>query len=66
MSCMRNWRLIRTRTHKYVQNYNEPAELYEMAEDPDERVNRAADNPDLCRELQANLVRRYLEDKWLR
>ncbi len=66
VSCMRNWRLIRTRTHKYVQNYNEPDELYEMAEDPDERVNRAADNPDLCRELQANLVRRYLEDKWLR
>ena len=42
---------VRTRTHKYIRAPR--PELYEIASDPDELVDRAADEPELLAELDA-------------
>ena len=66
VSAIRNFRCIRTRTHKLIQSYNDRVELYDLERDPDELHNIADEAPDLVRALSARLTRRFQEGKWLR
>ena len=49
--------MIRTAQYKYICNDGSTDELYDLANDPAENVNRAADSDaaDLCRDLRAQL-----------
>jgi len=66
MSVIRQWRLIRTQRYKYIETYNDTAELYDLAEDPGERRNIAAEAPDTVREMKQRLARRTTEGAWRR
>jgi choline-sulfatase len=66
VSAMPNFRCIRTDTHKYVRNYNDRDELYDLESDPCELNNIIDEESDLARELSWRLRNRYLEGKWRR
>ena len=66
VSAIRNFRCIRTETHKLIQNYNDLVELYELESDPDELYNIADTQPNLTRNLSQRLTQRFREGKWLR
>ena len=66
ISSLREFRCLRTPTHKLVQNYNDVTELYDLAGDPNELDNVAIREPDLVRSLRQRLVERYTEGKWNR
>jgi choline-sulfatase len=66
VSAIRNWRCVRTRQHKLIENDNDLPELYDLAQDPDELDNIASQRPALVRELSARLRARFLEGRWLR
>ena len=58
VAALRNFRCIRTGTHKYIQNYNDCDELYDLEQDPDELDNIAATAPDVVGDLARRLRRR--------
>ncbi|MYK42162.1 MAG: sulfatase-like hydrolase/transferase, partial [Gemmatimonadetes bacterium] len=58
VAALRNFRCIRTGTHKYIQNYNDCDELYDLEQDPDELHNIAATAPDVVADLTRRLRRR--------
>ena len=58
---IRGFRLIRTATHKLIDNFNDIIELYDLQTDPNETRNIAADNPALVRQLTARLRDRFIE-----
>ncbi|MYA22934.1 MAG: sulfatase-like hydrolase/transferase, partial [Gemmatimonadetes bacterium] len=58
VAALRNFRCIRTGTHKYIQNYNDCDELYDLEQDPDELDNIAATNPTVVGDLARRLRRR--------
>ena len=62
VSAIRNFRMIRTREHKLVHHYNDAVELYDLANDPDERHNIAGNQPSLVRLLTQQMNARYLFD----
>jgi choline-sulfatase len=66
VSAMRNFRCIRTHNFKYIENYNDIDELYDLQKDPDELTNIVDAHPKLVRKLKLRLTERYMEDKWLR
>jgi choline-sulfatase len=66
ISTIRQFRCLRTERHKYVENYNDLGELYDLQEDPHELQNLVREKPALARELGARLRRRSAEGKWLR
>ncbi|MFW6132301.1 MAG: sulfatase [Planctomycetota bacterium] len=66
VSAIRNWRLIRTERYKYIENYNDIVELYDLVEDPGERKNIASDAPDTARELRGRMAKRFREGRWRR
>jgi arylsulfatase len=49
VSMMRNWRLVRDHTYKYVENFNDRYELYDLHEDPSELLNCIDEHPDMVR-----------------
>jgi choline-sulfatase len=51
--------MLRRGRHKYVWCEDDPEQLYDLAADPHELVNRAADEPQLCAELRAEVERRW-------
>lgn len=53
VSMLPRLRLLRTRTHKFVDNFHVGNELYDLSEDPGEEHNVAGNNRELCRELEA-------------
>jgi choline-sulfatase len=59
-------RCLRTERYKYIENYNDAAELYDLAEDPAEQRDLAADRRDLCREMRRRLVSRHMGARWNR
>jgi arylsulfatase len=62
----RNFRCIRTRQHKLIQNYNDVDELYDLEQDPLELENLALSKPELVSTLRRRMVQRFDEGKWLR
>lgn len=49
-SMMPRWQCIRTSTHKYIANWNDIDEFYDLTEDPDELQNLGpCDSPELNR-----------------
>ncbi len=66
VSAIRNFRCIRTGTHKLIQNENDRVELYDLEDDPDEVTNVADAHPEGVRELSGRLTERFKEGKWLR
>ena len=66
VSGIRNFRCIRTREYKLVDNYNDVTELYDLIADPTEEHNIAEQEPEVRRELSRRLAARYLEGTWYR
>ncbi len=61
---LRNFRCIRTSKYKYIENYNDLDELYDLDKDPFELVNIATDKKELCKQLKKQLENRFMEGKW--
>lgn len=66
ISTIRQFQCIRTDRFKYVNNYHDMPELYDLQEDPQELHNIASREPALVAELTARLRKRSAENKWLR
>ncbi len=66
VAALRGFRCIRTERHKYIENYNDLDELYDLAEDPGELRNIAESEPELVRSLRRRMKERYLEGQWRR
>ena len=66
VSGISNFRCIRTREYKLVENYNDVTELYDLIADPTEEHNIAEQEPEVRRELSRRLSARYLEGTWYR
>ena len=66
VSQIRHFRLIRTKTHKLIENNNDINELYDLENDPNELNNIARENPDIVKKLGNRLNERYKEGAWLR
>jgi choline-sulfatase len=66
ISTLREFRLIRTRTHKFVEHDNDRNELYDLANDPTELRNLIDDEPDRAATLSRRMVRRMTERQWRR
>jgi arylsulfatase len=56
-----NFKSLRTRTHKLIQNFNDIPELYDLTEDPHELRNVAGERQPLVRELTQRLRQRFQE-----
>ena len=59
VSALRNFRCIRTETHKLIENYNDITELYDLENDPAELYNIAEAEPEIVRTLKGRLGRRF-------
>lgn len=59
ISGISEFRLIRTKSHKYVRNKGDVDELYDLNADPLEMTNIASRNPALVRELSDRMNRRF-------
>ena len=66
VSALRNFRCIRTVRHKFIDNYNDIPELYDLEADPDELDNIADDDPETVRRLRRRLNARFIEGEWRR
>ncbi len=58
VAALQNFRCIRTATHKYIQNYNDVDELYNLSQDPDELHNITDESPELIGEFSRCLRQR--------
>ena len=61
VSALRGFRLIRTATHKYIENVNLPHELYDLADDPEEHRNIVDEKNALRDGLAHRLAARFVE-----
>ena len=59
VSALRNFRCIRTATHKLIENYNDVTELYDLENDPAELHNIAASDRKTAGTLKRRLGRRF-------
>ena len=66
ISTIRQFQCIRTERYKFVNNYNDVAELYDLENDPGELHNLASAEPELAREMSLRLRQRAAEGRWLR
>jgi choline-sulfatase len=66
ISTIRQFQCVRTDRFKYVNNYHDLPELYDLQEDPGELHNLARQQPAMVVELSARLRERSAETKWLR
>jgi len=66
LSTLRNFACLRTDQFKLVLNYNDRAELYDLAVDPNELDNLAEKQPERVRALTSRLRERALQGRWLR
>ena len=64
ISGLKNFRIIRTKTHKYVDHHNDIPELYDLVNDPQELHNIAGENPKLVNELSTRMKARFIEGEW--
>jgi len=66
VSALSNCRCIRTERWKLIDNDNDVTELYDLAADPHERHNVAAEHTDLVQQLRARMLDRLITDAWRR
>lgn len=66
VSMLNNFRCIRTKRYKFIENQNDINELYDLQNDPWELTNIAGENNKLCENLRRRLNSRFIEGKWLR
>jgi len=66
VTSMHNFRAIRTRTHKFIENFNDRDELYDLQADPQEQHNLIDGQPELARVLRGQMAARMQEGKGLR
>ena len=66
VTCEGGYRGIRTRRHKYIETQNDRPELYDLAEDPEERHNIADRAEEVARDLSRKMHSRYTEGRWQR
>ena len=59
VSALRNFRCIRTATHKLIENYNDVTELYDLENDPTELHNIAQSERKIAGTLKGRLGRRF-------
>jgi len=59
VSALRNFRCIRTATHKLIENYNDVTELYDLENDPSELHNIAQSERKIAQTLSGRLGRRF-------
>jgi choline-sulfatase len=59
VSALRNFRCIRTATHKLIENYSDVTELYDLENDPSELHNIASSEREIVRTLSGRLGRRF-------
>ena len=59
VSALRNFRCIRTATHKLIENYNDVTELYDLENDPEELHNIAQSERKIAGVLKGRLGRRF-------
>ncbi len=59
VSVIENFRCVRTREYKLIQNYNDVFELYDLVKDPSERNNVADERPETFQELYGALRERF-------
>jgi choline-sulfatase len=59
VSALRNFRCIRTATHKLIENYSDVTELYDLENDPCELHNIAESERKIARTLSGRLARRF-------
>lgn len=66
VTCLADFRAIRSRTHTYIETFNDRTELYDLREDPDQRTNVVDDQPEVATELRSRLAERFTQGKWMR
>ena len=66
IAALRGFECLRTQNHKLIHNEHDRDELYDLATDPNELNNIAAEQPGITRSLSARLRRRFLEGEWRR
>jgi choline-sulfatase len=66
ISTIRQFQCIRTQKYKFVNNYNDIPELYDLRNDPGEQHNLASAEPELARELAQRMRQRAAEGQWHR
>jgi len=59
VSALRNFRCIRTATHKLIENYSDVTELYDLENDPCELHNIAESERQIAQTLRGRLGRRF-------
>ncbi len=62
----KNYRAVRTKTHKLIDNLNDRSELYDLESDPQELHNIYDEEPELVKKLQPMLNARQYEGQALR
>ena len=58
-SLLDNFRCIRNRDYKFIENYNDICELYDLRQDPGERNNIADEMPAVREEMRGRLRERF-------
>ena len=58
-SMLENFRCIRTREYKLIQNHNDIFELYDLQNDPREQHNIATEQPDILEAYSGRLRERF-------
>ena len=66
LSQLRDFSALRTESFKLIENCNDIPELYCLEQDPEERVNLAAEEPGLVADLRRQLRARRTEGTWHR
>ncbi len=64
LSQLVNFRCVRTRRYKVIENFGAEPELYDLQEDPDELRNLAPEQPELTHQLMRRGVERTNELTW--
>ena len=63
-SILENFRCVRNREYKLIENYNDTLELYDLQNDPGELKNIAGEREDVLEEMGARLRVRFFGSRW--
>jgi choline-sulfatase len=57
ISELKEWKMIFNGTHKFIETEGRPSQLYNLVEDPEERINLINSLPEIAADLQQQLIR---------